>query len=143
MDRIVNNKRETLPYIVSVHLSKEDRKANNLKCTLNIKVSSSNDCFNQLLFQHKKYRLAGKLQFGEYNYHRESYFSHVTWDEANHLCEHQNSTLLTLADAEEEEHILSMLFGKFYDVSMKAYLIPVIYLGLKSMHQVFFGVLHN
>ena len=156
VDRIVNNKSETLPYVLSIHLSKENRKVDNLTCSLKIKVSNSNTCFNQLLFQNRKPSLPWKLQFDDYSYHRFSFreywkvarpgeriFRHVTWDEANWLCKYYNLTLPTLADAEEEEHILSMLFGKFYHHSMEAFLIPLIYLGLKSVHQVFFGILHN
>ena len=156
VDRIVNSKSETLPYVLSIHLSKENRKVDNLKCSLKIKVSNSNTCFNQLLFQNRKRSLPWELQFDDYSYRRFSFreywkvarpgeriFRHVTWDEANWLCEYHNSTLPALADAEEEERILSMLFGKFYDHGMTAHLIPLIYLGLKSMHQVIFGVLHN
>ena len=94
----------------------------------------------KLQFSHLTYHIYDKWDFWRIikQYDNGPLMRDVTWEEAAELCTHQNSTLLTLADL-EEEHVLSLLFnihGKSR-LQTEVYLYPVIYLGLKSVQQVF------
>ncbi len=135
---LTNKTIKAFPHVVTIHPTVDsdgqDKRGKKNKCSLQIKVQDT----DTYLF-HSHHRRS--LSFGDHFYWK-SYvgsWDPRTWTGASKSCEKQNSTLLTIADPEEEKFVVSVLVNINTETTLiqpTLEINPAIFLGLVSVELV-------